>query len=86
MIVCIDQFADPACITTALDGSLMVTFFDGSNMMRVWNLEIGGIPLVREQKIGGPSGNEQPIHKDNSIVAAAASHGAQVIELVKFLV
>lgn len=86
MIVCIDQFADPACITTALDGSLMVAFFDGSNMMRVWSLEIGGIPLVREQKIGGPSGNEQPIHKDNSIVAAAASHGAQVIELVKFLV
>ena len=78
MITRIDQFADPACITTALDGSFMVAFFDGSNMMRVWNLEAAGTPLVKELQIGGTQGSEQPIHKDNSIVVATASHGAQV--------
>ncbi len=76
MMTSIDM-EDPACITTALDGSLLVAFSDGSCVMRVWNLrEIDNdkAPLVQELRVN----EEEPVHRDNSILCAPTSHGTHV--------
>ncbi len=72
-------YDDAASIVTASDGSLLVAFFDGCNIMRTWNLETRGAPMIREIHLTeSEESSERGIHKDNSIVVAANSFGAQV--------
>ncbi len=73
----VNQSEDPACITTALGGSLLVAFFDGSHMMRVWNIADAPASLTTELRVKDET--EQPIHKDRAILCAPACLGTQVL-------
>ena len=73
----VDQYEDPASLTTAGDDKLIVGFFQGSNMMRTWSLLRGGeMSLQREVSLVDPKAVS--IHKDESVTVSARSNGQQV--------
>lgn len=69
----IDEYDDPATITSAADGHLLVALYYGCNTMRVWDLE-HELALIREFQLEDGS-----VHKDRSILVAGNSHGDQVL-------
>ena len=83
LIRCIDDYEDPATVVVADDGTLVVAFFDGAGTMRVWRLSTnssnsspGAVEMVHEIDISDDG--QQVVHKDQSILVAANSHGPQV--------
>ncbi|XP_035669372.1 uncharacterized protein LOC118411296 isoform X1 [Branchiostoma floridae] len=75
VVLKIDQYVDPAIITTAADGQLLVAFFDGSNEMRVWDLK--SHKMIKEVSIGDDEAGS--LHKDRSILVSKNCHGDQVL-------
>ncbi len=72
----IEDIEDAACITTANDGQLLVSFFDGSSTVMVWNLEGPSVTLTRKTLL---EDTNEAIHKDNSILVAINSAGPFVL-------
>ncbi|CAL1528321.1 unnamed protein product [Lymnaea stagnalis] len=68
----IDKNIDPPSIAIASDGNILVAVFDGSILLRSWNLETYSI--LCEANIPDNS-----IHKDHSILIADSSHGDKVL-------
>ncbi|CAH1246346.1 NWD1 [Branchiostoma lanceolatum] len=75
VVLKIDQYVDPAIITTAAEGQLLVAFFDGSNEMRVWDLK--SHKMIKEVSIGDDEAGS--LHKDRSILVSRNCHGDQVL-------
>ena len=73
-VASIDEYDDPATITTASEGQLLVAFFDGINVMRTWDLE-KGVTLINETSVA----EEGTIHKVRSILVSTNSFGNQVL-------
>ena len=73
----VDQYEDPATLTTAGDDKLVVGFFQGSNMMRTWSICGGEMVLQREVSIVDKTAVS--IHKDESVAVSMRSHGQQVL-------
>ncbi|XP_019639552.1 PREDICTED: uncharacterized protein LOC109481422 isoform X1 [Branchiostoma belcheri] len=75
VVLKIDQYVDPAILTTAAEGQLLVAFFDGSNEMRVWDLK--SRKMIKEVSIGDDEAGS--LHKDRSILVSKNCHGDQVL-------
>ncbi|CAG5115341.1 unnamed protein product [Candidula unifasciata] len=68
----IAQYIDPARISIAAEGMILVGVYDGSNMLRSWNLD--GFSMLCQTHIPDTS-----IHKDNSILIADSSRGDNIL-------
>ncbi|XP_071100167.1 uncharacterized protein [Haliotis cracherodii] len=68
----LDEFVDPANITVASDGRVLVALFDGSNMFRSFDLQ--SFTQICEKQIP-----DDGIHKDRSLVVAETCVGDQVL-------
>ena len=75
----ISEYSDPASLTTACDSMLLVAFFQGTDVMRVWDLE-HDIDLIQEVALRGDEEQDHvAIHQDNSTIVSMYSTGAQVL-------
>lgn len=68
----IAQYIDPARISIAAEGKILAAVYDGSNMLRSWNLE--GLSMLCQKQIP-----DTGIHKDNSILIANCARGDNVL-------
>lgn len=66
-------YDDPAIITTASEGRLLVAVFDGTNTLRVWDLE-NNFNLRHEIDI-----KHTVVHQDNSAIVAGNPFGDQIL-------
>ncbi|KAK2138831.1 hypothetical protein NP493_7042g00001, partial [Ridgeia piscesae] len=74
----VDQYEDPATLTTAGDDKLIVGFFQGSNTMRTWSLLRGG-EMTLQREVSIVDAKAVSIHKDESVAVAARAHGQNVL-------
>ncbi|KAK2141642.1 hypothetical protein LSH36_1062g00016 [Paralvinella palmiformis] len=74
----IDEYEDPATIVMAADGMLLVAFYQGINVMRVWAMG-GKFALTQEVFLSDDQIEDTGVHQENSIVVGTNAYGALVL-------
>ncbi|XP_029438114.1 NACHT and WD repeat domain-containing protein 2-like isoform X2 [Rhinatrema bivittatum] len=69
MIYSANGFPDIPILTSAMDGKLLLAFFDGSHLVKVFDL-VNSCKLLHQVKL---SANCTPVHKDRSILVSKNS-------------
>ncbi|XP_061189276.1 uncharacterized protein LOC133197318 [Saccostrea echinata] len=70
----IDKYPDPPVIGMAGEGKYLCALFDGNNMLRTWNLNKAGHPMISEART-----ENHRVYKDNSALIAPFSFDERIL-------
>jgi WD40 repeat protein len=78
----IDKYEDPATIVMAAEGMLLVAFYHGTDIMRVWGMG-GKFSLIQEVFLSEEESVNRPVHQDESTIVGTNAYGPLVIHAYK---